>query len=191
MRIYIVRHGKATEQPEARSEFPRPEGYPSDWDRPLTRRGMAQATYLGAQVRDGERRINVILSSRYPRAIQTARLIAAEIGAEVRLVSELEVDHSVSEAMRLLDEYRGSRAIMLVGHNPQLGELLSVLSSGLSAQELVLKTGELVALEMRASSGVGAARVVSRIRMDEDHELSREKEMEKKGKGHERGRGVA
>ena len=168
MRLYIVRHGKAVDGPHASDEFPRPEGYPSDWDRPLTARGEAQAAHLGEQLRSAERRLRVVLSSRYPRAIQTARIIAKAINAEVRTRFELEVDHPVSESLRLIDEYRGSRAIMLVGHNPQLGELLSVLSSGLPPQDLVLKTGELVGLDVRSSAAIGSARVAVRLRLDDD-----------------------
>lgn len=171
MRLYIVRHGKAIETPSPVSEFPRPDGYPTDWDRPLTPRGEAQAGYLGAQLKGIERRLSFILASRYPRALKTARLIAQQINVEVSTRPELEVDHSVSEILRLLDEFRGSRALMIVAHNPQLGELLSVLASGLPPRELVLKTGELVALDVRPSSPIGSARIVQRLRMADEFEI--------------------
>jgi hypothetical protein len=54
---------------------------------------------------------------------------------------------------------------MIVGHNPQLGELLGVLASGLPPQEMILKTGELVALEVRPSQMVGSAKIVGRLRL--------------------------
>jgi phosphohistidine phosphatase SixA len=174
MRLYIVRHGKAVDGPEPLGEFPRPEGYPSDWDRPLTPRGEAQAQFLGAQLCEQERRLSSILCSRYPRAIQTARIIAKALHLEVCTRPELEVDRPVSEALRVLDEYRGSRAVMFVGHNPQVGELLSVLGAGrggLQAHELLVKTGELIGLDIRASAAIGSARVALRLRLGDEHDL--------------------
>lgn len=170
MRIYIVRHGKAVDQPNTGglSEFPCPEGFPTDWNRPLTESGETQARYLAEQLRQNERRIGFVLTSPYPRAIQTARILTPVLNAELKTVPELEVDRSVSEALRLIDSYRGSRAIMLVGHNPQLGELISVLCAGLPPEQLFLKTGELVTLDMRAGSPIGSARLIARLRLSED-----------------------
>lgn len=168
MRVYIVRHGKAEDGPEPVPEMPRPEGYSADWERPLTERGRSQATYLGQTLKGHERRLRFILASRYPRAIQTARLIAAETESQVICVPGLEVDHSVSEALRLLDEYKACRSVMLVGHNPQLGELLSVLANGLPPEGLVLKTGELVGLDIRSNWPIGSAKVVMRVREGEE-----------------------
>jgi phosphohistidine phosphatase len=168
MRVYIVRHGKAVEGPTPHPDFPRPDGYPSDWDRPLVHRGVAQAQHLAHLLKDNERRIGFVLTSQYPRAIQTARLVNQGLGAELKARSELEVDHPVSEALRLIDEYQGARALMLVGHNPQLGELVSVLCAGLPAEQHVLKTGEAVVIDLRASSPVGSGRLVSRLRLSEE-----------------------
>lgn len=181
MRVYVVRHGKAVDGPQPLPEFPRPHGYPTDWDRPISARGAAQAEFLGATIREQERRLAFILSSPYPRALQTARLIARAIGGEVRTRSELEVDRPVSDAITLIDEYRGSRAIMLVGHNPQLGNLIGVLSAGLPGEELVLKTGELVGLDLRTSSAIGSARVAVRFRLDDSADAGNSADSARRG----------
>lgn len=171
MLVYLVRHGKATDDPAPLPRFPKPTGYPSDFDRPLTPRGEAQVRYLADKIRtppSGERRIRTVLSSKYPRALQSAEILSQALGAELALVPNLEVDHPVEEALSLIDEHRASRALMLVGHNPQLGELIGVLCSGLDSHDLILKTGELVILEVRASALVGSARILSRLRLGDD-----------------------
>ena len=168
MRLYIVRHGKATEQPSPLPAYKRPEGYPDDFDRPLTDRGAAQARYLGAELKTAEPPVGLILTSRYPRAMQSAEIIRASLGAELKTAGELEVDHPVSEVLKLIEEHRGLRAMMIVGHNPQLGELISVLAKGLPPEQLMLRTGELVGIELRPNQGVGSGRVIVRLRLGDE-----------------------
>lgn len=171
VRLHIVRHGKAVDAPTPTAEFPRPDGYPADWDRPLMPRGYAQARYLAQHLPLVERRIKFVLSSRYPRAIQTARIIAAALDREVITDPALEVDRPVSGALDLIQRHADQRALLIVGHNPQLAELISVLSAGLPPESLVLKTGELVSLESRANSSIGSARLVERLRLPDDAAL--------------------
>lgn len=172
MRVYIVRHGKATERPvEGRVEGgARGSGPFTDFDRELTARGEAQAAFLAERVAAVDPRPDVILSSRYPRAIQTARAIDAALACAVVTEAGLEVDREVSEAIELIEREHGAgrKSIMIVGHNPQLGELLGVLASGLPPQEMILKTGELVALDVRPQQMVGSARIVGRLRLSPD-----------------------
>lgn len=158
MRLYIVRHGKATDADL------------TDFDRALTPRGEAQAEFLAARITTADPRPEVILSSRFPRAIQTARVIQKSVGCPLQMKVGLEVDHSVGEAIDLIERAiaAGQKSLMLVGHNPQLGELLGVLASGLPAQEMILKTGELIALEFRSQQMIGTARIVGRLRQCPD-----------------------
>ena len=173
MRIYIVRHGKATDAPEPTKRFPRPEGYGPDFDRPLTTRGEAQARFLAEYIRGAEQRPELILTSRYPRACQTAETIHGMWQkAALETAPELEVDHPVSEALGLIDRHRGAQAIMLVGHNPQLGELLSVLCAGLPPEQLVLKTGELIVVDIRPAQAVGSGKVIARLRLGDEPPVS-------------------
>lgn len=178
MRVYIVRHGKATELPiagpggglhraGARGDASVPQ---TDFERELTVRGEAQAAFLAERLGAVDPRPEVILSSRFPRARRTAVVIEASLKCPMVLQAGLEVDREVSEALDLIERERdaGRKSIMLVGHNPQLGELLGVLASGLPPQEMILKTGELVALEIRDSQMVGSAKIVGRLRLGPD-----------------------
>lgn len=161
MRVYIVRHGKAVDADEG-----------SDFDRTLTDRGQSQAEFLAAKVAAGgaEVRVEAILASRYPRAIETARVIERSLGCPVSIERGLEVDHPISEAIELIEREHaaGRKSVMLVGHNPQLGELIAVLASGLAPQEMILKTGELVALDVKPSRMIGSAKIVGRLRLGTD-----------------------
>jgi phosphohistidine phosphatase len=142
----------------------------TDFDRELTARGEAQAAFLGEHLVGVDQPPETIYSSRFPRALQTARAIKATVQCPLMTVAALEADHDVSEALDLIerDHEAGRKSIMIVGHNPQLGELLGVLASGLPPQEMILKTGELVALEIRPSQMVGSARIVGRLRLSAD-----------------------
>lgn len=175
MRVYIVRHGKATEPPiPAPGRAVAGGGGPAtpltDFDRELTHRGEAQAAFLAERVVTVDPRPEVILSSRFPRARRTAILIEATLKCPLVLQAGLEVDRDVSEALDLIERERdaGRKSIMLVGHNPQLGELLGVLASGLPPQEMILKTGELVALDIRDHQMIGSAKIVGRLRLGPD-----------------------
>jgi phosphohistidine phosphatase SixA len=167
MRIYIVRHGKAF---DTASLPPRGSAAAMDPDfaRELTPRGEAQARFLASRLLGSERRVKTIVASRYPRALQTATGIRASLNCDLATDVRLEVNHEVSEALEVIAEHAHDRAVMLVGHNPQLGELISVLCSGLAPADLILKTGEMVVIDARSGGLVGSGRIIERVRMTDD-----------------------
>ena len=57
--------------------------------------------------------------------------------------------------------------MMLVGHNPQVGELCTVLTNGLAGSEMMLCTGEAVCLEVRPGDLIGTGRLVERLRLEQ------------------------
>lgn len=171
MRVYIVRHGKAEDYPSG-SISPGADALERepDFRRHLTGRGEAQGQFLAERLGQVESPPEVILSSRYPRAIHTAKAIQQSVNCPLRCEIGLEVDHPVEEALELIErEGRdGIRNLMLVGHNPQLGELIAVLASGLSPQQMILKTGELVAVEFRTGKMIGGSKIIGRLRQCPD-----------------------
>lgn len=169
MRVYIVRHGKAFDA-DLVGRYVADGGPATDFDRELLPRGQQQAEYLGQRVATVEPRPEVILTSRYPRARQTAEVMRRALNCPFILERALEVDHPIGEAIELIEreERAGRQAVMLVGHNPQLGELIAVLSSGLKPQDMILKTGELVALDIKPAKMIGGAKIVGRLRMSND-----------------------
>jgi phosphohistidine phosphatase len=139
MDLYIIRHAIAEERDASR--------WPDDSQRPLTNRGrdrfLAVADLLGLIAP----RVDVLLSSRYVRAWQTAELLTEHAGWPAPIacpVLEGAPSETVCEA--LADAQREA-FIALVGHEPCLGELVAYLLTGNEAgMEMEFKKGGAVCL---------------------------------------------
>jgi phosphohistidine phosphatase len=122
MDIILVRHAIAFERDSSR--------WPDDADRPLTsdgeKRFSAAARGLGTMVPD----VDAVLSSPFARAWRTAEILHSEIGWPApRRCDELSADRPAAAALTpIRDERAGSVAV--VGHEPGLGELASLLLWG-------------------------------------------------------------
>ncbi|MBX3402730.1 MAG: histidine phosphatase family protein [Phycisphaeraceae bacterium] len=172
MRLYIVRHAKAADLSADSCCAPQGcgcTGMNADSRRPLTRRGVAQAEFLATWIGTADRRPQLILASAAVRAMETATRLHRALGGacELRIASELTQDRPVGDALSLIQWHAQVRDLMFVGHNPQVGELLSVLACGLPPQQLLMRTGDLVALDIRASDPVGSAKIADRQRLDD------------------------
>jgi len=159
LRLYVTRHGKA--EPES------PSG--RDEDRPLKKKGEKQAEYLAHQFLASDRRPQIILVSRLLRAQETAAIVAEALDCPVREESTLGLGHPVSEVLEVLEivaRNNGVRDVMLIGHNPQLEGLVSVLTDGPAGTGVRMRTGECAVLEI-APEGMhpGGARLLDMIRL--------------------------
>lgn len=162
MRLYILRHGKADkDSPTGRDE-----------DRPLVNRGHAQAAFIaerfGSASGPVDERPAHILSSSAARAKATAESIAQSLGVTVEFEGALFPDQSVKHALRLvatLLRRPDQGAVMLVGHNPQLEDLLESLAGEAMPR---LRTGELAALDVELRDGRPTGRFIDSIRADDD-----------------------
>ena len=118
--LYLLRHAK--------SSWKGPEQ--QDFDRPLNGRGREAAPLVGRLIRQRKLRVDLLLSSPAARARETAALVKESAG----LSAELLYDERVYEAdaARLLEVVTQSAesadALMLVGHNPGMEELLTFLT---------------------------------------------------------------
>lgn len=117
MWLYLVRHGEAKHPVE-------------DPERGLTDRGRMDAEWIARRLNQAGVEVSEVRHSGKLRAEQTAEILAAAVapGAPVERVSGLEPNddpHPVADA--LLHE---PGSIMLVGHLPFMGRLLSLLISG-------------------------------------------------------------
>ena len=118
--LYLVRHASAAD---------RNEDWPDDDKRPLTARGVARFK----ESVDGMRKLGVevdeIFTSPLIRAKQTAELMAAGLSGKptVRTLDALAPGHSPGTLMAQLARSAKRRRIVLVGHEPGLGELAAHL----------------------------------------------------------------
>lgn len=157
MRVVIVRHGKA--EPHS------PTG--SDFDRDLRPRGERQARYLRDRLVEIEPPIGAVVSSGAVRARRTAEIIASGCGVEATFDDRLLVDEPVSPVLDLIAERRGSGCLVLVGHNPQCGHLVSVLTGAPMAEVGRVRTGEAVVLEVDPVEPLESGAELDRLRFEE------------------------
>jgi phosphohistidine phosphatase len=134
MEIYILRHGIAVNRGTP--------GYKKDSDRPLTPEGEEKVHQIAKAMLAMELKFDLILSSPYLRSKQTAQIVAAELDEEVTLTDLLTPDGNPLELIRELNDEKPQR-VLLVGHEPHLSGLISVLVTGESDAAIELKKGGL------------------------------------------------
>lgn len=124
--LFIIRHAKA----EDRAMFM------ADHDRELTPEGIMAAARMGRYLHEKNIHPDVILSSTAPRAKDTAKVIAEQIGfdpAQVQLEASL-YDGGPKAYLAAINALPGStKSAMIVGHNPDVsyfGEFLTHQSIG-------------------------------------------------------------
>ena len=141
MDLYILRHGIAV-------EFGTP-GYEHDADRPLTPEGQRKLRQIADAMEALELSFDRIISSPYLRARQTAEIVAEALDARKRLElsDTLTPGGSMKRLVELLNRLEPSPAsVLLVGHEPYLSGLNSLLVSGKETFAVVMKKGGLCKL---------------------------------------------
>lgn len=136
MKIYLVRHAHAIDGED-------------DAARPLSARGNAYCLKLAAALRAGESPEPMpIFHSRLVRAKQTATLLAQGLGwsrSAPRQMAGLEPEADPFRSAELIEKM--SDSFMLVGHDPHIGALASLLVSGKAHAKLFnLKKGAVLCL---------------------------------------------
>jgi len=157
MRVVIVRHGKADPVSETGE----------DADRPLAERGEAQAGWLGARLGELEDRPTAVVCSDAVRAHDTARAIGGSLEVGPEIDTRLRVDEPASRAVAVIADHRDNGTLCLVGHNPQLAQLIAVMTGGAAAGEVRLRTGEAWEIEFDPERPIGSGRVVGVHRLDD------------------------
>ena len=136
MRLFLLRHAEA--EPDALT----------DAERALTELGREQAVRVGEFCRRHSLRPDLVLSSPFRRALETARPVAEAIGAECVVEGFLAAGMRPEEALKELSAYRRTRGVMLVGHQPDLGCLAASLIGLPRAESFSVPKGSLTALEV-------------------------------------------
>jgi phosphohistidine phosphatase len=120
MLLFLLRHAEA--EPQAAN----------DEARALTDKGKKQAAKVGRFCAAHQILPDIILSSPFVRAHQTAKSVADELVLSKRVQIEefLAVGMTPESALSGLDKYSGKSTIMLVGHEPDFSRLAGVLIGG-------------------------------------------------------------
>ena len=137
MELYILRHGIAVERGTP--------GYKKDSDRPLTPEGEEKMHQIADAMRGMDLKFDLILTSPYARAEQTAKIVAGELDEDVSYSDHLVPGANALELIGEINDERPQR-VLLVGHEPDLSNLISVLITGGSDAGIELKKGGLCRL---------------------------------------------
>ncbi|MGR3303601.1 MAG: phosphohistidine phosphatase SixA, partial [Candidatus Scalindua sp.] len=119
MEIYLVRHGAAHTKED-------------DPERHLNKGGLDQCHLSGRALRQLDIKFDLIISSPKARARQTAEIIAEEVGYpkdKIKVTETLEPTASPKDTTSYLNNFTEKNNIMLAGHLPLLGKLVSELLS--------------------------------------------------------------
>ncbi|MBM3777640.1 MAG: phosphohistidine phosphatase SixA [Acidimicrobiia bacterium] len=119
--LYLVRHAIAAD---------RGPDWPNDARRPLTAHGITRFQRAAdGLVAIGDVSLDAIFTSPLVRAVQTADLLAAAFEAPppVSVLQALEPGHGPAAVLDALTREPRRRRLALVGHEPDLGELVSHL----------------------------------------------------------------
>ncbi len=141
MNLYLVRHAIAEESAASGR----------DADRRLTREGREKMKRGAEGLKALGLRFDLILTSPYPRASETAEIVAAALGGtEIRVLPELAAGADIATLLAALRPYRQVAELALVGHQPDLGLLGSQVMTGApSLCPLAFKKGAVACLEIQ------------------------------------------
>ena len=148
MEIYFLRHASAGDK-----KLPGKK----DEKRPIDAKGEEQSHQVGKLLASLGVQPDVFISSPLTRAVQTAHIVAEEIGFadDIALEDALRPDASYEKFEDMLDEYRKYKAIVVTGHDPNLSEFLSLLvTSGGNEEAFDLRKGGVAKIERKKQSAV-------------------------------------
>jgi phosphohistidine phosphatase len=149
MILYVLRHALAEDTAAGGDEA-----------RHLTEAGRERTRKAAAGMRALGLELGLILTSPLARAAETAGIIAAGYanGLVPRVLPELATGVAPGEAIAALAPHGRNDSVMIVGHEPQLSALISILLTGApDGMHLRMRKGGCAALELPASGIQGGA----------------------------------
>ena len=135
MNLYIIRHAIAIDEGT-------PE-YDNDSERPLSDKGKKKMRQIARGLRALGVDFDLILSSPYLRAKETAEILAevsrtkADVAFSENLIPMGDPDLLISE----INEKYSANSIALIGHEPHLSSLISLLVWDNACLDITLKKG--------------------------------------------------
>ncbi len=143
MRLLVVRHAKAEDTSSSGGDF----------ERNLTLSGIARAEALGRIIKQKDLVPSEVYCSPLNRTVQTAQLLRkiAFPDTDIAYLEELGPDITLYESLRPFLESKATNdlTIMIIGHQPELGFLVSTLLSPEQKRVEAISPGTLVVLNLR------------------------------------------
>jgi len=144
MNLYLLRHAEAIDQAK------------TDAARYLTDKGISQAKTVGRFCRDFGIVPDLILTSPYRRAEQTADIVARKTGGKLVVAPFLGSGMQPGDAIKELDAYPNLSSVMLVGHEPDFSHFAATLLGLPESRRLNLRKASLTLLVLE-HPGAGSA----------------------------------
>ena len=147
MKIHVLRHGIAVNRNDLDVE--------NDSERRLAARGKRQLRQTAAAMKKMGLRFDLVLSSPYLRAKQTAEIVAEslKLKKQLKFSDALVPDGGPKNLIRELNESKPApENVLLVGHEPYLSRLISLLTTGGMDLAMDFKKGGLCKLEIEKLS---------------------------------------
>lgn len=152
MRLLVVRHAIA----EDREAFARSQK--DDAARPLTDEGRRKMAGVARGLKELIPELDLLAASPYKRAFETAEIIAHAYGAlAVERVPELAPSAGVDRVLGWLTGQRSRGTLAIVGHEPDLSQLVCALLAGTNGPFLELRKGAACLLECSGALARGGA----------------------------------
>jgi phosphohistidine phosphatase len=142
MLLYLVRHAIAYDG--------NPQIWTDDRDRPLTRAGQRRFRRAARGLRVLAQPVDAVLSSPYVRAWQTAQILqrVAHWPAPEPLPA-LESGNDPAAVLSAIEPYEVAGAVALVGHEPGLSQLATLLLAGAGGDvAIVFRKGSVACLQL-------------------------------------------
>ncbi|RZA36929.1 MAG: histidine phosphatase family protein [Lysobacteraceae bacterium] len=136
--LILLRHAHAE---------PGAEGVP-DIDRPLSADGLAEAEAAGRWLVEQGLVPDRILCSPARRARETLEAVLGAIGYVEQSLDERIYEATPGTLAELVDGYRDTERLLLVGHNPGLERLAALMHSGQTGDYRGMPTSSVVVLKL-------------------------------------------
>lgn len=124
--IYLARHAKSSWN----------SGAPTDFDRPLSNRGVADAVSMGNELNNLAWKPEKIISSSAIRAKQTCQTLCDKLDFSFECVvwnRDIYAAYMVTLLQILSALSESTKSVMLIGHNPAMEDLLIHFCGGANA----------------------------------------------------------
>jgi phosphohistidine phosphatase len=149
VKLLIIRHGPAGDREEWEQTGK------DDALRPLTAKGKKEVRKAAAGLVRVVPALDLVATSPWKRAMQTAEIVNKEYGVDLVEVEQLTAEHRPEELDQWLAEQAEREAVALVGHEPHLGLLVGYLLTGKSASFVDLRKGGACLVELDDPSRPG------------------------------------
>ncbi|HWO01952.1 MAG TPA: phosphohistidine phosphatase SixA [Blastocatellia bacterium] len=136
MELYLIRHGLA-QQLGLKNDF-------TDEKRTLTSEGRDRMREVARGLRKLGVQLDLLLTSPLVRATETAEIVADALGIskkEIVQTDNLAPGASVDQLFAEIKSHTGVESVGLVGHQPDLGEMLAKIVQANNKSSIDLKKG--------------------------------------------------